>query len=147
MESGSKLAPERSELLTRDVPTLHFLYSGVDELALDCKRLETMKLAPKEAHRQTYYSVYWVVSGSATFGIDFVDYPLSPSTLTLLQPGQVFYPRVSVPLHGLALYFPRDFLAVNALGMANPFPILAGADARAFAPLDIGSSSSRASTN
>jgi AraC family transcriptional regulator, transcriptional activator of pobA len=121
----------------QDIPTLHFIYSTTDDLAFDCKRLETMRLSARLAYRQTYYSLYWVVDGSATAGIDFVDYPLLPSTLTLLQPGQVFYPHVSTPLHGLAMYFPRDFLALESLGSANPFPLISSTEKRLLAPLEV----------
>jgi hypothetical protein len=121
----------------QDIPTLYFIYSTTDDLAFDCKRLETMRLSARLAYRQTYYSLYWVIDGSATAGIDFVDYPLLPSTLTLLQPGQVFYPHVSTPLHGLAMYFPRDFLALELLGSANPFPLISSTEKRLLAPLEV----------
>lgn len=120
------------------IPTLHFIYSTTDHLALDCKRLEAMQLAPRVA-QQTYYSLYWVIEGTGEVAIDFVEYALGSSTLLLLQPGQVFYPRLPQPRRGLAVFFPRDFLALDALGAANPFPILAGADARALAPLAVSS--------
>jgi len=94
-----------------------------------------MKLAPRQAHRQTYYSLYWVIDGTGVAGIDFCDFPLQPSTLTLLQPGQVFYPRVFTPLSGLAMYFPSDFLSLTSLGGANPFP--AGDETHTLAPLAV----------
>ena len=121
------------------LPTSHFIYSATDELALDCKRLETMQLTSRAAHRQTYYSLYWVIAGNCTVGIDFVEYPLGPLTLTLLQPGQIFSPHVSAPLHGLAVYFPHEFLRLESLGTANPFPILTGAEPHVLAPLAVGS--------
>ncbi len=120
------------------IPTSHFIHSATDELALDCKRLEDMLRTPRAAHRQSYYSLYWVTGGKAMASIDFVDHALGPATFALLQPGQVFQPRVSVPLRGLAVFFARDFLALESLGAANPFPLLAGADASALAPLAIG---------
>jgi AraC family transcriptional regulator, transcriptional activator of pobA len=133
MSSEERLAERKRQ----DIPTLHFIYSTTDDLAFDCKRLEAMRLTARQAYRQTYYSLYWVVDGSATAGIDFVDYPLLSSTLTLLQPGQVFYPHVSTPLRGLALYFPRDFLALDSLGGANPFPLITGAETSVVAPLEV----------
>jgi len=133
--------PHRDYLPQRDdpsIPTSHFIHSATDELALDCKRLEDMFLTSRAAHRQSYYSLYWVTEGKATGAIDFVDYSLSPATFTLLQPGQVFHPRVQTPLRGLAMFFARDFLAIDMLGAANPFPMLAGADSNTFAPIAIG---------
>lgn len=121
-----------------NIPTSHFIHSATDELALDCKRLEAMWRTPRLAHRQSYYSLYWVTEGKATTAIDFVDYALGPATLVLLQPGQVFYyPRITVPLQGQALFFARDFLALESLGAANPFPVLAGANLSARAPIVI----------
>src|SRR5262249_20797359 len=108
------------------IPTMHFIHSATDQLALDCKRLEHMQLTPRAAHRQSYYSLYWVTGGKAPAGIDFVDYPLGPAAFVLLQPGQVFHPRVALPLRGLAVFFARDFLPLESLGTANPFPVLAG---------------------
>jgi AraC family transcriptional activator of pobA len=129
--------PRLTQGQLQEIPTLHFIYSTTDDLAFDCKRLETMKLAPRQAHRQTYYSLYWVIDGTGVAGIDYCDFPLQPSTLTLLQPGQVFFPRVFTPLRGLAMYFPSDFLSLTSLGGANPFP--AGAEARTLAPLAVNS--------
>ncbi len=117
--------PHMNPLTQRErptIPTSHFIHSATDELALDCKRLEDMLRTPRAAHRQSYYSLYWVTGGKATASIDFVDYPLGPATFALLQPGQVFQPRVAVPLRGLAVFFARDFLALESLGSANPFP-------------------------
>ena len=80
--------PHRDSLPQRDrpsIPTSHFIHSATDELALDCKRLEDMFLTSRAAHRQSYYSLYWVIEGKATGAIDFVATPTINTNIALAR--------------------------------------------------------------
>ncbi len=63
----------------------------------------------KQAHKHDFFLVVLITRGSGTHEIDFKKYKVAPSTLFLMQPGQMHYWQLSADIDGYVFFHDRLF--------------------------------------
>ena len=73
-------------------------------------------------HRNNFYVIFLIESGSGTYHIDFEDYRIQPNTIFFIAPQQIHYWDIEQELKGYLILFPADFLATVPLDENLRFP-------------------------
>ena len=120
------------------VPLLPFSPTDKDSMPLEVKRIESLpKFATQpQAHRHTFYVIFWVTAGSGMHYLDFVGDEVRPNSLHFVGPGQVHFWGVEDDLQGVVVVFESPlflekgdrqlleqlsfFRSINGLSVLNP---------------------------
>ncbi|GAB4055629.1 AraC family transcriptional regulator [Spirosoma litoris] len=86
----------------RHEPDALFYMTRLEKLVQEFKGIDN-------PHSHTFYLLMWIVQGSGTHTIDFRTYPIGPSQLYFLTPGQVHSWELSADVQGYNLFFDANF--------------------------------------
>jgi AraC family transcriptional regulator, transcriptional activator of pobA len=72
------------------------------------KHLESHKFV-NSPHRHDFYLIVFFTTGSGTHTIDFVNYPVKPNSVFVMQPGQLHNWKLSKSAEGFVCFHSREF--------------------------------------
>ena len=99
----------------RHQPNTLFYMTRLEELVREFRGID-------EPHTHTFYLVMWISQGSGTHTIDFKTYPIKPSQLYFLTPGQVHSWQLSDDTRGLNLFFDLNFFRTRLGNRLHQYP-------------------------
>jgi len=92
---------------------------STEEPSIGVKRLEQgfrHKENIKSSHRHNFYQIIWVTKGCGTHLIDFHAYPIQPTTLYFLSPGQVHEWKITEAVFGYIIAFTSELFSSTLQG-------------------------------
>ncbi len=111
------------------VPLRLFRSPAPDVLPIEIARMQDLpQIAWRpQAHRQAFYSLFWVQSGAGSHHRDFVGDDVQPGSLHFVGPGQVHYWELTQSLTGyVAIISPEFELELDVLAQVNFFRTING---------------------
>jgi len=87
---------------------------STEKTSIGVKRLEQgfrNKQNIRSSHRHSFYQIIWVTQGHGTHLIDFNSYPIEPSTLYFLSPGQVHEWKLTEDAFGYIIAFTNELFS------------------------------------
>ncbi len=92
---------------------------STEKTSIGVKRLEQgfrNKENISSSHRHNFYQIIWVTKGRGTHLIDFNAYPITPSTLYFLSPGQVHEWKLTEDVFGYIIAFTSELFSSGLQG-------------------------------
>ncbi|MFW6370883.1 MAG: AraC family transcriptional regulator [Bacteroidota bacterium] len=95
--------------LTHNNEPVHFAFRTMEEIE------KRTRGKPDRPHRHQYYTVLWAKKACGLHYIDFVEYPIEPSIIFFVNPGQVHQVVPFPNPEGIVIMFTTEFLVQNQI--------------------------------